>query len=115
MKIGVPLLAPALLSQRENQTDKVRIFIPLLRSGILKTSTAEASHRRIATDPGPRIVFGLDALQAIPFYIVVVEVPDDRVLVKDGWRRLRDPSGSGVNLLAVVHEDCLLFAEHRGC
>ena len=63
---------------------------PLSGSDISKSSAAKTSHGRIATVP--EIVSGLDVLKTIPFYIVVVEVADDRVLVEYRRWEVKDPA-----------------------
>lgn len=75
------LLAPAPLSQRQNQTDDVRVLGPLGRSDSTQSSTTKASNGCIAIEPGPRIISGLETLMAIPLHVIVMVVTDDRVLV----------------------------------
>ena len=86
------LLAPAPLSQRQNQTDDVGVLRPLDRCGISESAPAETSHGYIATDPGPGIILGLDGLETIPFNVIVVVIYDDWVLVQNRGRETGNPA-----------------------
>lgn len=87
------LPAPAPLSQRQNQTDDVGVLRPLDQCGISESAPAETSHGYIATDPDPGIILGLDGLETIPFYVIIVEVPDDWVFIEYRGREMEDPAG----------------------
>jgi hypothetical protein len=111
----VSLLVPALLSQRQNQPDDVRVLGPLGRGGSAQSFTAKARNRCIATDPGPRIISGLETLMAIPLHVIVMVVTDDRVLIEYRRWEMENRAIGDMSLFAGEHQGGILFAEHMKC